>query len=1006
LAVATSRFEGRQYYEAEPLLRRLLPQAELAFGPSSDDFVDVLDMLVGASYQTGKGQTDETLLLAERAASTRIEQHGLLHAGTAKSLSSLGVVRAMRGDLAAADSLFLQVLDIREQLDSTKPRDMGVILGHLANIRTMQSDFAGAIPLARRALSAFEEEFGPDSPATFTNRLNLANLLTKVRDYEQARPLLDKQIELLESAGVENGNLATSYAVLAQIQHVIGDRQESLRLLQRALEIREKFHAPSDRRVSESMLNVGVALSGVGRNEEALVMIKRARERFVRYHGSDHFMLGDYDQDLGYVYTELGRYDEARGAMESALRLRRLAQNDESPKVIEILKDLATLSMKEGRYEDARSMFIQAIDTLSEQLGPDHRYVAPYVDKLAQACFLAGRYGEAVDYALRAERVFSRHVRLTMRTLPERQALMYVRQRGRALDLALSLVDQVDAKDLTVRIWDAVITSRAMVLDEMGARNHLPGAGNDPNRIALWEAYQEASANLANLYLRELGDLELEEYQRLLDDANRAMEEAQRSLVGAGGTGAWLEQARGIGWDEVQAALPEGAALLAFVLFQQHSPERTSSGEISLHYRAMVLPARGGEPACIDLGEAGRIDRLIGAWHEEAAFGPLRADRTRQACAAAYDRAASDLREVIWDPVAPLLGDAVEVFIVPDGQIHLVNLAALPEHDGSYLIESDQTFHYFTAERDLVQQDRQAAPDVVLVMGAPDFETSVDPHGGGGVGEDEPPATGGHPRTHFRGERPSCAGLRSMRFEPLPAAMGEARDVAELWASDDFALAPMTTVRLLTGESASEDSFKELAPRCAVLHVATHGYFLSGQCPSGLAGTRGIGLLVPEGEDGSTSGDSVPQAPLNPLLLSGLALSGANHRDVSDTDGEDGILTAQEIAALDLSSVRLAVLSACETGSGEVLNGEGVFGLQRAFRIAGVATLVTSLWSVQDEATREWMNSFYLATQRERRPIIAAVRKASLHVLRARRDRGEDSHPFYWAAFVATGDWR
>jgi CHAT domain-containing protein len=195
-----------------------------------------------------------------------------------------------------------------------------------------------------------------------------------------------------------------------------------------------------------------------------------------------------------------------------------------------------------------------------------------------------------------------------------------------------------------------------------------------------------------------------------------------------------------------------------------------------------------------------------------------------------------------------------------------------------------------------------------------------------------------------------------------------------------------------------------MAPGNRILHVATHGFFVNGKCPAGLSGTRGIGLLL--AADGEDAPQTKAQDLQNPLLLSGLALAGANTRERAQPDADDGILTAQEIAALDLSSVRWAVLSACETGTGEVLNGEGVLGLQRAFRVAGTRTLITSLWPVQDEATRRWMKAFYQAGVGSGLETIDAVRQASLTVLRERRERGEDTHPFYWAAFIASGDWR
>jgi CHAT domain-containing protein len=140
--------------------------------------------------------------------------------------------------------------------------------------------------------------------------------------------------------------------------------------------------------------------------------------------------------------------------------------------------------------------------------------------------------------------------------------------------------------------------------------------------------------------------------------------------------------------------------------------------------------------------------------------------------------------------------------------------------------------------------------------------------------------------------------------------------------------------------------------------------------------------------------------------MSGLALAGANRRAAAATDDEDGILTAEEVSAMNLDGVEWAVLSACDTGLGEVRAGEGVFGLRRAFQIAGVRTVIMSVWSVDDEATRVWMRALYQNRLQRRLNTAEAMRAASLNVLRDRRARGQSTHPFFWGAFVAAGDWR
>jgi CHAT domain-containing protein len=144
----------------------------------------------------------------------------------------------------------------------------------------------------------------------------------------------------------------------------------------------------------------------------------------------------------------------------------------------------------------------------------------------------------------------------------------------------------------------------------------------------------------------------------------------------------------------------------------------------------------------------------------------------------------------------------------------------------------------------------------------------------------------------------------------------------------------------------------------------------------------------------------------NPLLFSGLGLAGANVRASARADEEDGILTAAEVAAMNLRGVEWAVLSACETGIGQIKSSEGVFGLRRAFQIAGAHSVIMSLWEVDDQSTRKWMKTLYAGRYQRHLTTAQAVHEASLTALRDRRAAGLGTQPFYWAAFVGEGDWR
>jgi CHAT domain-containing protein len=217
----------------------------------------------------------------------------------------------------------------------------------------------------------------------------------------------------------------------------------------------------------------------------------------------------------------------------------------------------------------------------------------------------------------------------------------------------------------------------------------------------------------------------------------------------------------------------------------------------------------------------------------------------------------------------------------------------------------------------------------------------------------------------------------SLYFAPLTGTAQEAQSIKSLFAE----------AKILTGTQATESALKQVAaPR--VLHIATHGFFLN-DTPASSASPKAGGQ--------STRAMSASAKTKNPLLRSGLALAGANLRGSGD---DDGILTALEASGLNLWGTKLVTLSACDTGVGEVRNGEGVYGLRRAFVLAGTETLLMSLWPVSDYMTRELMVAYYKGLK-QGQGRGAALRQVQLDLLKR---KGRD-HPFYWASFIQSGEW-
>jgi CHAT domain-containing protein len=221
-------------------------------------------------------------------------------------------------------------------------------------------------------------------------------------------------------------------------------------------------------------------------------------------------------------------------------------------------------------------------------------------------------------------------------------------------------------------------------------------------------------------------------------------------------------------------------------------------------------------------------------------------------------------------------------------------------------------------------------------------------------------------------------------FHSLPSTGREALAIKSL----------LPKASMFVREQATESALKQArAPR--ILHIATHGFFLGDQEPPPTESRSAFGAYPSRASDPRFSKWAANIE--NPLVRSGLALAGANQVKSGD---EDGLLTALEVAGLDLWGTKLVVLSACDTGVGEVKNGEGVQGLRRALVLAGSESQVMSLWPVLDNTAKDLMISYYEAL-RQGKGRSDGLRQAQLQMLRSKDQR----HPFYWAAFIQSGEW-
>jgi CHAT domain-containing protein len=469
---------------------------------------------------------------------------------------------------------------------------------------------------------------------------------------------------------------------------------------------------------------------------------------------------------------------------------------------------------------------------------------------------------------------------------------------------------------------------------------------------------QKSRGRLAALILRGIGPDSPEKYKGEI--AEREAEVQRLEANASARSNEYRSQSQPVTLEAVQQAIPPEAAVVEYVTYRpiDLQAKRRKERWQAARYLAYVLK-RTGTPTWVELGDAETIDAEVRKFRA--------ALRNRERADVRQLAHAVDLR--VMRPLRGLLGNARHVFLSPDGLLNLVPFGALVDEDGHFLVEK-YTFTYLTSARDLLRlQTPSKSRQEPLVIANPAFNLALS------QAKSESVRSSDEKRRQFDFQG---------NFQPLTGTLAEGREIGKLLG-----------VQPRVEEQATETLLKTVTGP-SILHLATHGFFLNRQIPeTNAARTDPLGnfLLSPTTDDGD-----------NPLVRSGLALAGANH--LSGGDAEDGVLTALEASGLDLWGTRLVVLSACESGLGDVQKGEGVYGLRRALVLAGAASQVVSLWKVDDEVTRDLMVQYYDLLLAAGKGRSEALRQVQREMIASKGKSTDLSHPYFWASFIQSGDWK
>ena len=967
--------EGR-FAEALPMAKAVLAIQERVHGSLHLGTAAALNNL--AAVLQGLGDLSQALTHMERALAIREDLLGPDHLTTALCLNNLGNLLREMGDYRRARDCLERAIPVLRELLGDEHSQTAVSLQILGGVLMEMGDLSGALECLELSLAIREEVLGAMHPDTAQALNNLGLLYMEAGDFVRARTCLERALAINEIVlGPEDPVTATTLGNLGSLLLSVGDHALAKVYSERSLAIKEDATVSSKLDIAVDLNNLGVLNQRMGDHKGALRCFERALDIQQDELGPDHLSTAMTLNNLAFLLQQRGNLREALSLYQQALATKVKILGVEHPNTAIGYNNVGFLLHEIGDLAGAQIQYERALAIKEKLLGAEHPDTASVLVNLG---FLSWRLGD-VDLARQrlsaAFHATEKVVETLLSATSERERIQMVAARREDLDFLLSLFDRPDDGETT---HSAVLRWKGVVGETLLAQRAVGLSGSEPELAEKLASLAETRQRLATavFFVPTTGDERDRRFARV-KELTLKKERLERELARESSPFQRELTVTAAASNDICAQLPAGTALVDYLRYDRVQVEK-GKGNLTWTYSYVafvLLSGSCGMPFRVELGPADPIEEAVS--HHRQLLDSSSTHRT--VSVARLNSTARRIRKLVWDPVVSHFGGRTNVLIVPDAALAGVPFGALVDDEDKYLIESYDLSLLSTGQQliRLASQEGSTA-DGALVVGGIDYD-GLEP------GTTEPAVAGSSKAAPTRG-----SGL--FPVASLAASGPEASAVAHSLGAG---------VLLLTGKEATESRIKQCAPGKRTVHLATHGFFATGKARSTLEGSeitnsRGVRML------GGLNSRQV--IGFNPMVLSGVILAGANARAAGEvTRGDDdGVLTAEEVASLDLRGAELVVLSACETGLGEVKSGEGVLGLRRAFAFAGARALVMSLWKVPDQETMELMQSFYARVKAE--PDVdkgEAMRAAQLELIQHLRQRDGIADPRLWAAWVVSG---
>jgi CHAT domain-containing protein/tetratricopeptide (TPR) repeat protein len=983
-------FENAKYQRAEALAWDWVEKVKKSKGEKSSEYGIAITSLGHILWRDCSSEEGEALVRK----GLEIQQgFGEINIEVAKSLNILAEIESDFGWDSLAERHLLQSMEIQKKTSGETEILFGQSLFKLAKVYSNR-DQNLAKETYLKSLRIFEQKSGPQSVNVAKVFINLGQLYDgRLGDFGLARKYVSDGLSIFEKLlEKSHPNLGTAYASMGSIESRLGNFQNSESCFKRALECYTTSMGPESIEVAWQYMHLANVYKQFNDLIKAESCFLKCLTIYNKVHDNEEYEsysicylgmsslyeeLNDLKQSRFYSYKALRirenmfgaihpttsmsyaiygstlrkmcKYDSAEYFLLKAKRIQDSVLPAKSPYHVFNLFNLGVLFKDKGEIEKSISYLSRCTELHEQSAGKHHPSLATYLTQLGELYFNFNTPEKAIALLSKGNENRLANIRKFFPAMSDGQKSKFYTTMDPDFELYTSVLMSLAQKNPQVieNLYDTKLATKALLLNTSARWKQRIKTSGDKKLFALYTRWEDLQSTISALYSTNSSSA-----FSGLDSLLSQSDEIEKELSLRSERFGQPEDNRANTWKEIRATLKPGDAAIEIIRFRKYGVANkvidSSNREMrsykikgltdSIMYGALIVRPLSKSPELVLLGNGNFMEDGALAYYKNCIHGQTMDEHS-------YNH--------FWRKIGIKLGTGVKrIYLSPDGVYHSINLNTLLNPTTRKFLIDETNIQLVTSTKDfLVTSKSESQNQLAFLIGSPNFNSRTTDR------QKSISQVRTFPELSY-----TLNLSRGDSLIDLPGTKKEIENISSLLTERGW------DVLTLTGVNAIEESLKEsYKPR--VLHIATHGYFHP---------DKGISF--------------------NSLTQSGLLLSGANRTLAGEKTekSEDGILTAYEAMNLNLDNTDLVVLSACETGLGEIKNGEGVYGLQRAFKVAGAKSIIMSLWKVNDEATQNLMVSFYkhwLISGNKREAFIKAQKE-----LKARL-----ASPYYWGGFVMLG---